>query len=299
MKVYGNLERAQLEVIADPATASLTGRVWWNATDGQAKVADGTNEYALLRNDLKAIIGNSGTATDNVRFHRGDVQVLQLLRGSDATAEGSLGTNLTEIDAKHLNRTNAALPSPGNAGRVVWNSTFNALNVDTGSAWSPLGGGGGVGSFLNFYPEPGNGPIEGEDGSGLLYWEFTDEGAEVLWAFLKVPESYQAGQQLSLAVTVESDETGSAQINFQAQTYLVRTGTDAMTSLANSHTDSTNYSPAAVAATELVVNLMDSSGDINAVAVSAGDVLKIKLTKPTDASTENLRLFQSLVEVRS
>lgn len=295
-KIYGQLERAQLETTASDFT-SLVGRMYWNTTDLQMKVSDGTAERNMLRNDGKAIIGASGTAADNIRLHRGGAQILQLLLATDTTTDGTLSANLAQVDSKLPSFTDAGLPANGNPGRIVWNSTFSAPNVDDGSAWNALGAGGGVGSFLNFYSEPGGGPAQLEDGTGLLYYDFEDEASEILWAFLKIPSSYQTGKQIKLKVQVESDEAGSNQLILQAQTYLVRSGTDAMTALANSHTDTANYSPSAVAATELEVDLTDGSGQVNAIAVSAGDILKIALSKPTDSSTENLRLFESLVEV--
>jgi hypothetical protein len=296
MKVYGALERAQLETNAADPTVPFQLR--WNSTSGQFMLVDAANARAMLRNDGKAIIGNSGTASENVRLHRGAVSVLQLVPGDDTTAEGTPVTTLQSLDARAPAYTDAGKPAAGNPGRVIWNSTYSALNVDTGAAWNAVGSGGGVGAFLNFYPAPGNGPAQKETVAGLTYWEFVDGYGEILWGFLKVPESYQAGKQIKLAVTVESDEAGSAELKFQAQTYLIRSGTDAMSSTTNSGTAEAAYSPASVFAKELVLNLTDASGEINSVAVSAGDILKIALSKPTDASTENLRVFQSLVEVR-
>lgn len=295
-KIYGQLERAQLEVLSATAAAGVTGRVSWQSTLAQMLLDDGTNNRAMLRNDQKMILGNDGSAANNIRMHRGAAAVVQFVLGNDATAEGALSTAMAQLDAKVPSFTDAGKPAVGNAGRMIFNTTFNALNVDNGSAWVAVGSGSGVGAFLNFYPDPGGSPIEVESG-GLIYFEFADEESEILWAFLKVPSSYQAGQQLKLKMTVESDEAGSNQLIMRSQSYLVRQGTDAMASVANSHVDTASYSPGAVAATELELDLTDPSGDINSVAVSAGDIIKIAISKPTDTSTENIRMFKSLVEV--
>lgn len=186
-------------------------------------------------------------------------------------------------------------------GRVYYNTTTNQAKIYNSSAgvWQVVGGGSGLGAFLGFYPNPGDSPIEGEDGAGLKFWEFEDEQVgQILWGFVKVPNTYAPGVQLKLAITVESDEVGSAQLIMQAQTYLIRKDTDALSSVTNSETNTANYSPGSLQAKELLIDLTDANGEINSIAVAAGDILKVALSKPTDASTENIRLFESLVEVR-
>lgn len=194
----------------------------------------------------------------------------------------------------------AADPTGGDnfVGRIYWNTTENQAKVYNGTAWAGIGAGGGIGAFLDFYAAPGGGPLEEEDGNGLKFFEFQDGEAEILWGFLKVPETYLAGDQLFLAVNVESLEAGGNELKLQAQTYLVRSGTDSIASVANSNTNEQAYSPGSVVSQELVLELTNASGQINSVAVSPGDILKIALSKPADASTENLKLYPSLVEVR-
>lgn len=134
-KIYGPLERAQLEVKTTDYSAAITGTIWWDSSTFQVKTCDGTNVRALLRNDSKAIIGNSGTSSQNIRFHRGAAGVLQLVSGADATSEGSLSTSLNQISAKLENYTDAGKPAAGNAGRLIWITDLTVLKYDTGSTW--------------------------------------------------------------------------------------------------------------------------------------------------------------------
>jgi len=295
-KIYGQLERAQLEVLSSTPAAGVSGRVVWQSTLGQFLLDDGTNYRNMIRNDEKAILGNDGTGANNIRLHRGAAGVLQFVPGDNADADGVLSTALNKLSFKFESYPDVSKPANGNAGRAIWNETFNALNIDNGTSWVPVGSGSGVGAYLAFYPDPGGSPVEVED-AGLVYFDFEDEEDQILWGFLKIPSGYQAGQQLKLKMDVESDETGSAQLIMQTQSYLVRAGTDAMSANSNSHTDTASYSPGAVAVTELELDLTDASGQVNGVAVSAGDILKVAISKPTDTSTENIRMFKSLVEV--
>lgn len=149
MRVNGALERAAFECLASNPAAAIPARVWFNTVDGKTYLDDGTLVRALLRNDGKALIGNSGTASENIRLHRGAASVLQLVAGSDVTAEGTLSTALAQVSARQENYTDGTKPAPGNAGRIAWVSDLNQFQGDTGSAWSPLGGG-GSGGGINF-----------------------------------------------------------------------------------------------------------------------------------------------------
>lgn len=137
-KIYGNLERASFESLSSDPGATVVGRAIWNSTEGRVKVADGSAIRALLRNDLKCVIGNSGTAAENIRLHRGAAGVLQLVSGADATAEGTLSTALNQLSVRQENYATGSLPANGNAGRVAYDTTVNFLKVDTGAAWKTL-----------------------------------------------------------------------------------------------------------------------------------------------------------------
>jgi hypothetical protein len=149
MKVFGQLEYAQLEVLSSDPGTNTTARFWWNSTDGQFLLDDGTNQYAMLRNDDKIIIGNDATAANNLRLHRGSTSRLQVLTGDDTTAEGSMSTSIGELSFKAESHTDGAKPAAGNAGRIIWNSTLTKLQSDDGTDWQDIGSGGGT-SAVNY-----------------------------------------------------------------------------------------------------------------------------------------------------
>ncbi len=138
MLVYGNLERAALELLAsDPSAAGdkFTGRLWLNTTEVRAKFYNGAALIALLANDQKLVLGTSGTASTNIRLNRAGTGVLQVVTGDDVTAEGSLSTALAQLSFKFETYTNAGLPAAGRAGRVAWVSDLLLLKYDNGSNW--------------------------------------------------------------------------------------------------------------------------------------------------------------------
>lgn len=138
MHVYGELLFADLHNLGADPSAGKIGRIYWNTVSTKVMLDDGTNIYAMLRNDGKAIIGNNGTANSNVRFHRGAAGVLQLVLGGDATAEGTLSTSLAQISAKLENYITGSLPAAANAGRLAMDTTVTSPKFDTGAAWITL-----------------------------------------------------------------------------------------------------------------------------------------------------------------
>lgn len=138
MKVWGNLERAQIEVLGADPSLGLTGRVWLNSAEVRFKSDDGAVIRAFLRNDAHCVLGNSGTAAENIRLHRGAVGVLQLVAGNDVTAEGSLSTALNQLSSRVENYVTGSLPAAANAGRLLYDTTVNFLKVDTGAAIKTL-----------------------------------------------------------------------------------------------------------------------------------------------------------------
>ncbi len=138
MKVNSQLERAQLENVTSLPSAATAGRVAWDTVAGKAFLDDATNWRAFLRNDQLAIIGNSGTAANNVRFHRGANGVLQLVSGADATAEGTLSTAINQISARVENYSTGSLPAFGNLGRIAYDTTTGFPKFDNGSAWKEI-----------------------------------------------------------------------------------------------------------------------------------------------------------------
>lgn len=138
MKVNSQLERAQLENLSSLPAAATVGRIAQNTTDGKTYLDNGASWVAFIKNDGQAIIGTSGTAANNTRFHRGANGLLQVVLGSDATAEGTLSTSLSQISAKQENYVAASLPAFGNSGRLAYVTDTGFLNLDNGSAWKVL-----------------------------------------------------------------------------------------------------------------------------------------------------------------
>jgi hypothetical protein len=144
MKIYGIIEKAQLENSASDLSGALTGLIFINTTEKRVKFHNGTGLIGILANDDKCVIGTNGTANNNVRLNRAANEVLQVVKGGDTTAEGSYSTNHAQLSFLHETYTDGAKPAAGKAGRVAWITDLLELQVDNGTAWTSIGGKGGI-----------------------------------------------------------------------------------------------------------------------------------------------------------
>ena len=189
----------------------------------------------------------------------------------------------------------ASDPSAGVGGRFWFHTTEKVLKYDTGTKILSVGGGGG-GTSLVWNTDNGT-PYEVDNGALVfLFASLADlDGAQVNKAFLKVPESYVAGSQIKLFIhRYSSDITNTALI--AANTYLVRTGTDAMNSTTNVHASgntATALPGTAKVPQKIEIPLTSTTGTVNSVAVAAGDLLRIELQRGTDTSTAEVRVLTS------
>lgn len=165
------------------------------------------------------------------------------------------------------------------------NQTLNAA-ILAGS----LGGGGGGGG-AQWYPDSSSaGPVQGFENT-LTNWLFQPAATITakLILYFQVPNSgYVAGKQIKLRAKAYSPST-SGQWKLQVVTTLIRTGTDAITSTTNQQTANGGDITQSTAdlLTNVAINLTDASGQVNAVAVSPNDVLKLELTRINPTSTED------------
>lgn len=170
-----------------------------------------------------------------------------------------------------------------------------------GGTTIPIGSGGGGGGGANWYPEPGNAPVESVE-NGEKVWLFEQGLGQKLTLWVKVPQGYLAGSQIKMYLGAYSPSS-SDQWKLQTVTTLIRKNNDAVTSVANQLTANTGDITNTVANQyrELLVNLTSAIGQVNSVGVSPGDLLKIELTRIVPGGTEDtndVRFLPSSTEVK-
>lgn len=158
----------------------------------------------------------------------------------------------------------------------------------------------GGGAGVDWFSPAGTGAASVEEFTEKVYL-FSDGGMEKIVSFIKIPQDYTAGSQITCRVGVYSPSTSNT-IKIRSTTYLIRAGVDAMGSTTNSRV-STNLALTNTVANqyrETSLDLTSSIGEVNAVAVAAGDALRVEIDRDsaTDTDTADLRLVPSLSELK-
>lgn len=149
-------------------------------------------------------------------------------------------------------------------------------------------------------PVSGIAPIPSYEYDEQVYL-FEQGASQSLTMWIKVPAWYRAGTQINLRACHYSPAS-SNNFKFQTTAYLVRKNVDAITSTTNSRT-STNGDVTNTVANQLrevTYDLTSSTGQVNSVAVSAGDLLKVTIQRVTPSGTEDssdVRLITGSTEV--
>jgi hypothetical protein len=271
-KFFSELQEAHLENLSSDPSTPAVGRIWNNTTSNKPKVYDGT--------DNKVLVSESGTAT---------------LTNKTLT---SPVVNTPTIDVITLDGQ-ASTPSNPSAGfyKVYVKDDGKAYILNQSGLEAGLGGGGGGGSLR--FIEAANSPIKTFENEIEVY-EFTPGEGQSLYLSLRVPAGYTAGSPLRLNILWTCASTsGDALINSVAT--LIRSEVDEITSTTNQHT-STNAAITLSSANDLepqkvVLDISDGDGEINSVALSAGDLIKIKLQESSSTVADAIKLIPDASEI--
>jgi hypothetical protein len=171
------------------------------------------------------------------------------------------------------------------------------------TAVTPTTSAGGAGSLNWWQPDDGSGtPAASITENGQQAYLFSDSLSQEVRAWLKVPTGYIAGNQVTLKAAHYSPGISSGTMLISTKATLVRRSVDAVSSTTNQRV-STNtaitISATANRYEEASCDLTSSSGQINGVSVSPGDLILIELTRNTavDTDTNDVRFLPSATEV--
>lgn len=278
-----NAGTADLEHNFKAAFATLTFDVYsWNS---------GTGELTLLTavtSPTRASIGISATPS----FLTTKTRVTNS-SGSSQDLVVIIHHNSTDLDEL----ADVTITTPSN-GQVLTYDTATTSWLNKPSS----GGGGGAGGASWFSPS-GTGAVQAEENGQLVYL-YPDATDSDLTLWVGVPQNYVAGNQISLDLGSYSPSTSNGYV-LKATSYLVRTGTDAVTSTTNSNISSATLSNGSPANKFRSSNLTltSGSGQINSVAVSVGDQIRVVLTRDyangSDTDTADVRFAPGATGMRT
>lgn len=188
------------------------------------------------------------------------------------------------------------LPAIGNEGEIRLDSASGLFKGWNGSVWASLGGG-GAGGGLRWNPVSGSAPVESEENGERVYL-FGLGGSQRMAVFLKIPNSYAAGSPIKMKLAQYSPDTSGTGL-LTTTAYLVKEGADEVSSTTNAKV-STNAAVTNTVADqyrEIEVQLSETNGELNSVAVSPGDLIRVELTRGSDSGASDIRFIPSATEV--
>lgn len=205
-------------------------------------------------------------------------------------------------DFEDLSSDPAAPTAASNKKRFYCkNGVFYFRDEAPGGLITPIGsGGGGGGGGANWQPVSGLSPTESYEYDEKV-WQFEKDATQALTLWVRVPAGYLSGRQITMKGGFYSPASAD-QWKFQAVTTLIRKNNDAITSVANQHTDDSGDITNAVAnrMNELSFDLSSSVGAINGFAISPGDIIKVQVSRIAPSGTEDIedvRFIPSSTEV--
>lgn len=166
----------------------------------------------------------------------------------------------------------------------------------TGVKWAPSAGGGG--GALKWVCADGLCPTRTQENEAEVYL-YQNAILAYLYTTIRVPTTYVAGSQINLKLPFYSPDASNT-VQFQCLATLIRPGTTSFASTTNQRT-STNAATTLASANRLetqTCDLSSNTGEINSVAIAAGDVIKVRVKRiTTDTSTSDARLVPDAAEV--
>lgn len=246
-----------------------------------------------LDRSIRLTDGYSGTFS-NLRLPS-LIEALKVLRiNSGATAFELVDSTTADFDVISPLTTKGDLLTfySGTNQRVGVGPDGQVLIADStqtaGLRWGSSGGGGGSLAW----EESENAPLPALENNIRIY-AFGNSLAQSLYAVIKVPSTYTAGNPIKLKSYVYSNDTSGTVIMRTVAT-LIRVATDPVSSTTNQRT-STNAAITLSGATQDEAQLLDfdlssATGQINSVAVSANDLILVRLFRDTDTATGDSKM---------
>lgn len=173
-------------------------------------------------------------------------------------------------------------PAQGVQGRFWFNTVSKQMKLDDGLNIHTIQyGDQNVGTAPEWILN-GNAPVEAIDTVQNKVFLFAVGLTQAMYAVVKIPNGYVTGRPVILNLNCYSPGVANAFL-IQTLSTLVRTGTDINTSVVNQRT-STNAAfvmtaPTAGVPQRIQLDLTDATGHVNGVAVSANDLIFVKLSR--------------------
>jgi hypothetical protein len=317
--------------VSKSANSTTTAVITLNASgsgsqvdDVQQDINDLKSDVIIAQGDISAAEANITTLLTDMSIAQGDISDLQsdmstaqsdisTLQAHDidasAIATGHVNTTdqtfaghktfngIVSVESNILMKENTTPSTPAGGYNYLYFKNDQKLYAKSGTTGdeTPIGSGGGGGGGSLQWIEDENAPLTDIEYFQRVY-KFQVGLAQCLYAGIKVPDSYVAGNPINLILGVYSPGTADF-ILMQTVSTLIAEGT-AFSSTTNQHTSinaEVELDAPARARMLVSLDLTDGSGLINGVGVAAGDLIKVKLTRTATSGTDSSEDVRAIV----
>jgi hypothetical protein len=191
--------------------------------------------------------------------------------------------------------------TPASGTLKVYQKSDNKLYIlNSAGGELEIGSGGGGGGSGIVWDESANAPVKSLASTGFSLYSFEAGYSQELYTEIHVPSTYVAGDPIALKIKAYSIST-SGNFLLTAQATLIRAENDDIASTTNQRT-TTNSAIAMSSSNDseiqkISLDITDSSGQINGVAVAASDTILVRLYRNTDTDTGAVLLLHKQTEV--
>ena len=299
-KFYSELQQASLENLASDPAAGVAGRIFRNTVDGKAKVDSGAAILSVVTETQTQTLTNKTLTSPTI-----NTPVIDSIDGVTLT---TATINTSTLNSPQLNTPTitimnidgqASTPANPSAGfyKVYIKDDGRAYMLNSSGLESGLGSGGGGGALR--IVEGANSPVRTFENEMEVY-EFEPGLSQELFLAIRVPQTYAAGSPINLRILWTCASTSNNAL-LNAVATLVRSEVDDITSTANQRT-TTNSAITMSAANDLepqkvVLDISSSVGQINAVAIAGGDLIKVKIKESSSTVGSVIKFIPDACEV--
>lgn len=247
--------------------------------------------------DVNSVNGYTGI----VVLAKGDVGLGNVDNTSDATKNAAVATltnktitgasiqTPTRLDVKQDTEANlTTYAATASNGQICFATDTKAMFQIIDNVLTPVGSGGG-GSSLK-WAKSGTTSPETYLIDGMELESFYDTETMEIYTTITIPTSYRAGKQIKLVAGAFFCSSAAGNVFFKTQTALLRDSSTVLGTYSNIHT-STNSQVTLTVSNQLKaigdLQLTDASGQINGVAVAAGDKLRVRLYRDIASETSS------------
>lgn len=279
---------------------TVTGNLSVSGTEtlaGALTVNNNTSITGTLGVSGAATINNNLTITGNLAISGTEIINGALTVNNNVSITGTLGVSGVASLGSALDFTQISTPSNPTAGhnRIYTKSTDKLYILNSAGTEIPVGSAQANGA-LN-WTEGANSPIPLIE-YGQTVYAYETSYDQILSSWFKVPDTFVSGSQLKLKMSWYCDDsvTGNGLIHTTA--YLIRPGTDAVSSVALPYlSTNTTANFATNKPTTASMDLSTTAGAISGVTVLGGYLIRIDLARGTDSATGVLKAIVNSYEL--